>query len=226
MSKHRKRKHVIGPNKVLTQAEQQQLIDYLAGRQRSAISKKFVRFETATAGQALLIVELFLCTGLRVAELAALRVADTPIVLGLDAVMVYRGKNNKDRTVPISARLAKLIEEFVKDYRNQTLPRHVRTRDYLKPLFYSTQRRRPFSTNGLYRKIRQAAEHAGLLKRLTPHMLRHSFATNALRANVNIYKLQMLMGHESLATTAGYLHLVDVDKGLGNTLDVRGTQAG
>jgi len=233
----RRRRDQIGWSKVLTPAEQKNFWAYLRGEMRSAVNKQFSDIESLGVKKLILICDLFFCTGMRAAELARLRVQDTPLVLGQDVIEIYRGKENKDRTIQVSRRLAAEIEEYIEKYRPETM-RHVKRSDISKPLFYNRQGRpyiqqfetvdkktkavttRLRASTALYRAIRVTGEHAGIAKHIYPHMLRHTFAVNALLKGVDIYLLKELMGHSDITMTARYLHLVNTQlKGLGEKLD-------
>lgn len=178
-------------------------------------------YATSTAARRILLIcDILLHTGLRAFELCRLRVQDTPFVLRVNVIEVYRGKNNKDRGVDISKRLSGEISNYIKHLRSATMPRHIKRGDVSKPLFYS-QHRKPYTTNALYRLIGKLGERAGLSKHLHTHMFRHTFAVNALLKGVDIYLLQQLMGHSDITTTAQYLHIVNAHiKGLGEKLDI------
>ena len=131
--------------------------------------------------------------GLRVAEIAALRVSD--IDSQRMVVDVRQGKGAKDRIVPLSpVLLAKLREYWLRD----------QPADYLFP---GEPRTRPITTGSLRNMCRRIAERAGLRKRVTMHTLRHSFATHHLDAGTDLRTLQLLLGHSCLQTTAIYLHV-------------------
>ena len=234
----RRRRDQIGWSKVLTIGEQKNFWHYLRGEMRSADTKQFNDVEAIGTRKLILICDLFFCTGLRETELAQLRVQDTPFVLGQDVIEIYRGKGNKDRTIQISRRLAAELSEYIRMVRPKTMPRHVKRGDISNPLFYSRQARpyiqqfetvnkktkevkiRLRASTALYRAIRRAGKHAGIAKYIYPHMLRHTFAVNALLKGVDIYLLQELMGHSDITMTARYLHLINTQlKGLGEKLD-------
>lgn len=234
----RRRKDQIGWSKVLTPGEQKNFWAYLRGEMRSAVNKQFSDIESLGVRKLILICDLFFCTGLRETELAQLRVQDTPLVLGQDVIEIYRGKGNKDRTIQVSRRLAAEIAEYIKKYRPETMPRYIKRSDITKPLFYNRQGRsyvqryetinkktkvvktRLRASTALYRAIRGTGEHAGVIKHIYPHMLRHTFAVNALLKGVDIYLLQELLGHSDITMTVRYLHLVNAQlKGLGEKLD-------
>jgi len=210
----RKRKQIIGWSKVLTKDEQQKMMRFLIRRAKTTTGRQHIM-----SRRILLICDLLLNTGLRASELCNLRVKDSSYVLGRNVIEVYKGKGEKDRIIPISARLTRKISGYIKEMRPQTLPRHVRRSDFNPCLFYCHQRR-PYTRDGLYRIIRKTAEKAGLAKRITPHKFRHTFATNSLLKKVELERLRGLMGHASVTTTAKYLHIVEqMDSDLGEQLD-------
>jgi len=190
--------------------------------------------DTLAGKRIYLMCEILLNTGLRIQELIKLRVKDTPTVLAEDVIEVYMGKGKRDRTVPVSPRLAKKIDKYIREVRPKTLPRHIRRGDINRPVFYSSRRRSYLQTIkgrtrvsvSLYRTIRSLAHAIGITKAIHPHMFRHTFAVNALKpkdeggAGVDIYALQNLMGHSSLETTVKYLHFIKGQtNGMGKQLD-------
>ena len=219
-------------SKVLTPAEQERLWQYLDGHTPSCLTGECLDTESVAANRLILMVDLLLWTGMRASELVKLRVEDTPYVLGMDVIEIYDSKYRGDRTVDVSPRLAKAIETYILHVRSKTLPRHVVRRDTHRPLFYNN-RRRPYtcrSSNGrirasstFSREVTSLGLHVGLRKELRPHIFRHTFAVNTLRAGVNVRTLQAKMGHSSLSITERYLLLVDTD-GLGERLDQRPAQ--
>lgn len=204
----RRRNWEIGPGKIVNAEDQRRIMEYLRARAN-----------TIGGRRDLLIVDIMLNTGLRASELCRLRVCDTPVVIGRFVIEVYRGKGQKDRTIPISERLANEIARYVAEVRRWTLPRAVRRKDFDSPLFYS-QRQKPYSRFGLWVKLVRVGIRVGLMKRLHPHMLRHSFATDALLKGEAVLKVQRFMGHGSLATTTMYTRVVeDVTVGAGERID-------
>lgn len=225
-----KRKDQIGFSKVLTIKEQRKFCSYLSAMVRAEP-------ESVKVQRDVLICELFLSTGLRARELAQLRVQDTPFILGMDVIEVYLGKYKKDRTIPVCRELSKKLCYYIEKVRTKTLPRHVRRSDYGKAVFYS-QSKHPYTqqvhvfikktgewvwrvrgSTPLYRKVRRIGQRAGIAKHVYPHLLRHTFAVNALSNRVDINQLQQLMGHSDITMTARYLHIVNSQlEGLGRKL--------
>jgi site-specific recombinase XerD len=212
-----RRKLIIGHNKILNVGEQKAVYDYLSGKVKG-MNNKLCHPKTVNGARVLMIYQLMLSTGLRPAELCDLRLQDTPVVLGENIIMVYRGKNDKDREIPISKKLADALTGYIREVRPGTMPRHHSRSDNLRPVFYSHIKKQdtPNSLNKLFHRI---GRQAGLTKELHPHMLRHTFATNTLDKGIDIYTLKQFMGHSNIAITAGYLHLTkDHLKGLGERL--------
>ena len=120
----------------------------------------------------------------------------------------------------MSQRIAKRLAGYIENDRRRTLPRHVLRSDVNKPVFYSQKKKR-LGRSGLYRMVQQAAKKAGVIKNVHPHMLRHTFAVNALIRGVDIYLLSTLMGHSNIGMTSKYLHIVNAQiEGLGEKLDI------
>jgi site-specific recombinase XerD len=129
--------------------------------------------------------------GLRVSELCALTAADIDSARML--IRVRAGKGDKDRYVMLSTRLLATLRAY---WRQR--PPHG---DYLFP---SPRPGQPLSRKAIWHVLRRAAVRARLRKRVTPHLLRHSFATHLLEAGTDIRVIQVLLGHRSLRTTARY----------------------
>lgn len=150
--------------------------------------------------------------GLRIGEACRLRVEDIDSARML--LLVRNGKGGKDRAVMLSVRLLTILREYWRAER----PR-------LPYLFWGS--RGPIDTETVRKVLRAAAAQSGVTKRVTPHLLRHSFATHLLEAGTNVRTIQALLGHSSLETTQLYTH---VSNGLiGRTkspLDLLPTEAG
>jgi integrase/recombinase XerD len=130
--------------------------------------------------------------GLRVSELVSLQVSD---IDRRRMVIRVRGKGQKERLVPISPRLLQVLRAYWLRYRPKTW------------LFPGADSDKRLTENAVRRLCDQGAERARLRKRITPHTLRHSFATHLLEAGVDLLTVQALLGHNHLRTTAIYLHV-------------------
>ncbi len=136
-------------------------------------------------------------TGMRRAELAHLKVKDIDSQRMI--IRVVAGKGGKDRDLPLSPALLEILREYW---------RWRKPRLYLFPT--RTYRRRldqPISDKTVWIACSEAARRAGISKRVTPHTLRHSWATHLLEAGTDLRTIQVLLGHGDLETTAQYLHL-------------------
>lgn len=128
--------------------------------------------------------------GLRVSEVVALRVTDIDSSRML--IRIDQGKGRKDRYVPLAQRALEVLREYWKA---------ARPKDFLFP---SRSKSGHLTRNSVWRACKRAMRNAGLKKNISPHTLRHSFATHAHENGTNIRILQMLLGHRSLRTTGMY----------------------
>jgi len=150
-----------------------------------------------------LIVSMLYSSGLRVSEIVNLKVND----LNLDERIgwVRKGKGSKDRIFTISESLANNLKEFLKEKNN----------------IYVFSKDKPLTTRNIQKIIASLRVKAGINKKITPHTLRHSFATHLLENGVDIRKIQFLLGHSSLNTTQIYAHVSQEEiKKIKNPLDL------
>jgi site-specific recombinase XerD len=136
-------------------------------------------------------------TGLRRAELCRLKVAD----IDSDRMMIHvrEGKGGRDRDVLLSPKLLETLREYW---------RWMKPNTWLFPGMINNWRADvPIDTKVVWEAVRQARTRAGIKKRVTPHTLRHSFATHMLEAGADLRTIQVLLGHAKLADTTVYLHL-------------------
>ena len=136
-------------------------------------------------------------TGVRRAELARLKVSD--IDSKLMVVHIRQGKGQRDRDLPMTPKLLEALREYW---------RWSRSKVYLFPSPWSpSDREEPITPKSIYNACKEAAERAGLTKRIGPHTLRHSFATQHLDSGTDLRTIQHLLGHADLKNTLVYLHL-------------------
>lgn len=141
-------------------------------------------------------------TGLRISEAAALRVGDIDRARGV--IQVRNGKGGKDRQVKLGDRLYRILRAYWREERVKV----PRTEPLSKDSFlFASVRGRPICIVVAGRVIRRAAEEAGIGKRVTPHTLRHSFATAQMEAGTGLRVVQAQLGHASIRTTQRYLHV-------------------
>jgi len=131
--------------------------------------------------------------GLRLAEAAALQIRD--IDSGRMQLRVARGKGNKERLVPLSPRLLRELRTYWKADRPA------------RYLFPGKTADRPYASTSIQKAVKAAAARAKIQKNVTPHTLRHSYATGLLEAGVDILTISRLLGHASFTTTMVYLHV-------------------
>jgi integrase/recombinase XerD len=136
-------------------------------------------------------------TGLRRAEVSSLKVLD--IDSERMVIHVRHGKGDRDRDVLLSPKLLETLREYW---------RWMRPKTYLFPGMVNNWRADvPINHKVVWGAVKEAAERAGIKKRVSPHTLRHSFATHMLEAGADLRTIQMLLGHAKLADTTVYLHL-------------------
>lgn len=145
---------------------------------------------------AAMIYTLYAC-GLRVSELCSIGVESVNLKAGY---LIVTGKGEKTRVVPIGEVAYELIERYLYEVRpaHSTLSTGV---------LFLTNRRKPMTRQGFWKLLRKYAVQAGITARLTPHVLRHSFATHLLEGGANLRVVQAMLGHSDIATTQIYTHV-------------------
>jgi len=145
------------------------------------------------------ILELLYGTGLRVSELISLRVTDVHLEAGQVRAL---GKGNKQRIVPVGRLAIAAIEKYLSGPRGRLLG--SRASGYL----FVSRRGGKLTRQAVWLLLSRYGRNAGLHKRITPHLLRHSFATHLLARGADLRSLQMMLGHSDIATTQIYTHVV------------------
>jgi integrase/recombinase XerD len=144
------------------------------------------------------VLELAYASGLRLAELRNLRLEQLHLEAGFINVI---GKGNKERVVPVGSRARSALQRYLEAGRpNLVTPRSPAN-------VFLTRRGSSFAAVTLWRRIKSHARHAGIRRNLTPHMLRHSFATDLLENGADLRVIQELLGHSSISTTEVYTHV-------------------
>ncbi len=145
------------------------------------------------------MIETLYSCGLRVSELVNLKVSGLFFDEGFIKIT---GKGNKERLVPIGKRAIKEINLYIESYRN-ALTIHP---DYSDILFLN-RRGKQLTRNMVFLIIKDLAQKAGIHKNISPHTLRHSFATHLIEGGADLRSVQQMLGHESIITTQIYTHL-------------------
>jgi integrase/recombinase XerD len=148
------------------------------------------------------MVELLYATGLRVSELVALRPADVNLEEGF---LTTVGKGRKERMVPIGDEAAAWVARYIRDAR----PLLVGRRSSSTRLFVNARGGTGLSRVGFWKVLRAYGAGLGLARRLSPHVIRHSFATHLLERGADLRAIQMMLGHADLSTTQIYTHVLD-----------------
>lgn len=145
------------------------------------------------------ILELLYGTGLRVSELISLRVSDVNLDPGYVCAL---GKGNKQRMVPMGQPAVAAVER----YRAEARPRLLGT--HQSPYLFVSRRASKLTRQSVWLSLSRYGRLAGLRRRITPHLLRHSFATHLLARGADLRSLQVMLGHSDIATTQIYTHVV------------------
>ena len=146
------------------------------------------------------MLELLYATGLRITELVNLKINDIDYEECL--VRVF-GKGKKERIVPIADVALKYLKIYMNSYREKILKGTIS--DYI----FISNSRKNISRQGFFKILKAEAKRAGIDKEVSPHVLRHSFATHLLSHGANLRIIQELLGHEDISTTEIYAHLIN-----------------
>lgn len=144
------------------------------------------------------IIETLYGSGLRVSELTGLRISRLYLDEGY---MRIEGKGNKQRLVPLSPRAMTLISEYLEQRASQPI------KPGNEDILFLNRRGASMTRVMVFYVVRDLAAKAGIEKTVSPHTLRHSFATHLLEGGANLRAIQEMLGHESIATTEIYVHL-------------------
>jgi integrase/recombinase XerD len=144
------------------------------------------------------VLELAYASGLRLAELRGLRLEQLHLEAGFVTVI---GKGNKERVVPVGSKAIAALNRYLAAGRPQLLTKRSPANVFL------TQRGSPFAHVTMWKRVKERAAINGLDRNITPHMLRHSFATHLLEHGADLRVIQELLGHSSIATTEVYTHV-------------------
>jgi len=144
------------------------------------------------------MLELMYATGLRVSELVGLHRADVNLT---DGFLICRGKGGKERVVPLGRSAAVSVRRYL-DGARAGFEKGAPT-----PWLFLTGRGKPMTRQGFWKRLKGHAAGAGLKSDVSPHVLRHSFATHMLERGADLRSVQMMLGHSQITTTQIYTHV-------------------
>ncbi len=144
------------------------------------------------------MLELLYATGLRVSELISLTVLNVNLESGYIRTL---GKGAKERLVPIGGKAIEAVRDYLLDGRSRMV------RGANLPTLFLNFRGRPLTRQGFWKIIKQYGKTAGIEKEISPHTLRHSFASHLLEGGADLRAIQVMLGHEDISTTQIYTHV-------------------
>ena len=144
------------------------------------------------------MLELIYAAGLRVSELVTLKLLD----VNLEACFVrVLGKGSKERVVPIGMCAREKIDDYINTARPLLLKNHI------SHYMFIARAGNPMTRQGFWKLLKQYARQAGIRKKITPHSLRHSFASHLLEGGADLRAVQIMLGHVDISTTQIYTHI-------------------
>jgi len=146
------------------------------------------------------MLELMYGTGVRVSELVSLKLLDIYLEAGF--VRVF-GKGSKERLVPFGGKAEKALRDYLREGR----PKIFSQKRTDSPYLFLNARGRPLTRQGFWKILKRYAAKAGLSRRITPHSLRHSFASHLLEGGADLRSVQAMLGHADISTTQIYTHV-------------------
>jgi integrase/recombinase XerD len=144
------------------------------------------------------MIELLYAAGLRVSELVNLKLQDVNLEAGFVRVL---GKGSKERIVPIGQYAIEKIVNYI------TIARPLLLKNIISSYLFVARAGKPMTRQGFWKLLRNYALKAGIKKKITPHSLRHSFASHLLEGGADLRAVQVMLGHVDISTTQIYTHV-------------------
>ncbi|HLW78233.1 MAG TPA: site-specific tyrosine recombinase XerD [Terriglobia bacterium] len=154
---------------------------------------------TAAGSRDKAMLELLYATGMRVSELVGLRCDNFDANLGIVRCL---GKGSKERLIPVGKPALRAVESYLRCCREQ-LAKHPEV-----PLLFLNHRGRALSRVGFWKILARYGRASGIPTRITPHLVRHSFATHLLERGADLRSIQLMLGHSDISTTQVYTHVL------------------
>ena len=146
------------------------------------------------------LLETLYSTGMRVSEIIHIKLEDIHLDMGFIQTI---GKGDKERLVPIG----EMAEDWINKYLTEGRPKLVKDEDETQSYLFVNNRGKPLSRQGVWKNLKKMVIMAHITKDISPHTLRHSFATHLLENGADLRVVQELLGHSDISTTQIYTHI-------------------